>query len=230
MSEQKPSHEVEGTVHKAQRQDCVEAQNNSAALTFQDHSGLHQSKMEEVWNHQDSSESWPPNQTEQSGEKGLGQGGYQQPDSHSDRAPLWRWENLPEGQPYLQHSTNQAFMVDWPDGSHSLVRHMTDRLEFTKKYLQTQTMRNKILWSDEAKIELFGLNAKHHVWRKTGTKHGGGSIMLWGCLSAAGTGRLVRMNGAKQREVLDENLLQSSQDLRLSTLPRQRRSGFGISF
>ena len=43
--------------------------------------------------------------------------------------------------------------------------------------------------------------------------------MQWGCFSVAGTGRLVRikgkMNGAKYREVLDENLLQSSQDLRL---------------
>ncbi len=50
---------------------------------------------------------------------------------------------------------------------------------------------NKILWSDETKIELFGLNSKWYVWRKPGTahhlsntvptvKHGGGSIMLWG--------------------------------------------------
>ena len=72
-------------------------------------------------------------------------------------------------------------------------------------------MRINILWSDESKTELFGLNAKRHVWRKPGTiptvKNGGGSIMILGSFSAAGTGRL--------REILDENLLQSAQDLRL---------------
>uniref|UniRef100_A0A8C2KAX2 Uncharacterized protein n=1 Tax=Cyprinus carpio TaxID=7962 RepID=A0A8C2KAX2_CYPCA len=63
----------------------------------------------------------------------------------------------------------------------------------------SQTMRNKIIWSDETKIELLGLNGKCNVWRKPGTahhlantistvKHGGGSIMLWGCFSVAGTG------------------------------------------
>ena len=62
--------------------------------------------------------------------------------------------------------------------------------------------------------------------------------MLWGCFSAAGTGRLVRIkgkiNGAKYREILDENLLQSegspsNMPTTLSTQPRQRRSGFGTS-
>ena len=76
-------------------------------------------------------------------------------------------------------------------------------------------MRNKIVWSDETKLELFGLNAKPHIWRKPGTiptvTHGGGSIMLWGCFSVAGTGRLVRIeekvNRGKYREILDENML-----------------------
>ena len=75
-------------------------------------------------------------------------------------------------------------------------------------------MRNKILCSDETKL---------HSWRKPGTiptvEHGGSSIMLWGCFSAAGTGKLVRieakMTGAMYKEILDENLLQSAQDLRL---------------
>ena len=43
--------------------------------------------------------------------------------------------------------------------------------------------------------------------------------MLLACFSAAGTGRLVRieaqMNGAKYREFLNENLLQSAQNIRL---------------
>uniref|UniRef100_A0A4W5QNH0 Tc1-like transposase DDE domain-containing protein n=1 Tax=Hucho hucho TaxID=62062 RepID=A0A4W5QNH0_9TELE len=92
-------------------------------------------------------------------------------------------------------------------------------------------MRKKILWSDETKIELFGLNSKRHVWRKPGTiptmKHGGGSIMLWGCFSEAGIGRLVRiegkMNGAKYREMLNKHLLHMAQPEPISgeTLPIQ---------
>ncbi len=82
-------------------------------------------------------------------------------------------------------------------------RHMKACMEFAKKHLKDSKMvTNKVLWSDETKIELFGLNSKRYVWRKPGTahhlsntvptvKHGGGSIMLWGCFSAAGTGRLV---------------------------------------
>ncbi|KAG2468840.1 TC1A transposase, partial [Polypterus senegalus] len=110
-------------------------------------------------------------------------------------------------------------------------RHMTTRMEFAKRHLKdSEMMRNKILWSDETKIELVGLNSKRYVWRQLGTahhlsnavptvKHGGGSIMLWWCFSAAGTGRLVaiegKMNAAKYRDILDKNLLQSAKDLRL---------------
>jgi hypothetical protein len=48
--------------------------------------------------------------------------------------------------------------------------YMTACLEFAKRCLKySQTMRKEILWYDETKIELFGLNAKTHVWRKPGT-------------------------------------------------------------
>ncbi|MCJ8749663.1 hypothetical protein PDJAM_G00178900 [Pangasius djambal] len=63
-------------------------------------------------------------------------------------------------------------------------------------------------------------NTAHHPEHTVPTvKHGGGSIVLWGCLSSAGTGKLVRvdgkMDGAKYRAILDENLLESGKDLRL---------------
>jgi hypothetical protein len=115
-------------------------------------------------------------------------------------------------------------MVKWPDGSLYSKKHMIERFKFAKRHLNdSQTMRNKILWSDKTKIELFGLNAKNHFWRKPGTipkvEHVGGNIMLWGCFSGAVPGRLVRieakMNRAKYREILDENLLQIAQDFRL---------------
>ena len=109
-------------------------------------------------------------------------------------------------------------------------RHMTTCLEFAKRHVKdSESMRQNILWSDEDKIKLFGLNAKCFVRLKPSTahrpsntiptvKHGGGSIMLWGCFSVAETGTIVRievtMNGAKYRQIL-ENLLHSAKDLRL---------------
>jgi hypothetical protein len=110
-------------------------------------------------------------------------------------------------------------------------RHMTAFLEFAKRHLKdSQTMRNKILWSDETKIEHFGLNAKRHVWRKPGTipavKYGGGSIVLSGCFSAAGTGRLFRfegkMNGAKYRKVLDEKSSRTQTGAKVHTATGQQ--------
>jgi hypothetical protein len=75
-------------------------------------------------------------------------------------------------------------------------------------------MRNNILWSDENKIEHFCLNGKHPYGEARWCQHH--AVVMF---SAAGTGRLVRIkrkiNGAKYRVILDENLLQTTQDLRL---------------
>ena len=110
-------------------------------------------------------------------------------------------------------------------------RHMTACQEFAKRHVkESESMRQNIMWSDEMKIELFGLIAKCYIWRKLSTahhpsntihtmKHCDGSIMLWGCFLTTVAGRLVRiegtMNGAKYRKILEENLLQSAKDLRL---------------
>ncbi len=65
---------------------------------------------------------------------------------------------------------------------------------------------NHVLWSDETKINLFGSDGVKRVVRKLGeeykdkcvlptVKSGGGSVMVWGCMSAAGTDELQFIEG-----------------------------------
>ncbi|KAI4890945.1 hypothetical protein NFI96_003942, partial [Prochilodus magdalenae] len=109
--------------------------------------------------------------------------------------------------------------------------HVKARLKFANDHLNDPEEEwEKVMWSDETKIELFGLNSTRHVWRKKNdeynpkntiptVKHGGGNIILWGCFSAKGTGRLHRivgrMDGAMYREILANNLLPSVRALKI---------------
>ena len=50
--------------------------------------------------------------------------------------------------------------------------HLKARLEFARKHeSDPAAMWEKVLWSDETKIELFGQNSKRYVWRKPNTAH-----------------------------------------------------------
>ncbi len=79
---------------------------------------------------------------------------------------------------------------------------------------------NHVLWPDETKINLFGSDGVKCVWRQPGeeykdkcvlptVKHGGGSVMVWGCMSAAGTGELQFIEGTMNANMYCDILKQS---------------------
>lgn len=88
-----------------------------------------------------------------------------------------------------------------------------------------------IIFSDECKFNLVCSDGKVSVWRRNGTglkmknltptvKHGGGSIMVWGCFSYYGTGKLVFIDGTmdsiKYVDILSNNLPSSAALMGLS--------------
>ncbi len=122
--------------------------------------------------------------------------------------------------------------------------HVQARLKFA---IYSEANWVKVLWSDETKIELFGINSTRRVWRRRNAaydpkniiptiKHGGGNIMLWGCFSAKGTGQLHRIKGTMDGAMYHqgqgieasqgtEKGWYSSTTMTQNTRPRQQRSG-----
>ncbi len=116
----------------------------------------------------------------------------------------------------------------WPKRTQRPVSHLP------KKYLDyPQDFWANILWTDETKVELFGRCVSCYIWRKTNTtfnkkniiltvKHGGGSVMVWGCFAASGPGWLAiidgTMNSALYQKILKENVRPSVCDLKLKHL------------
>ncbi len=86
-------------------------------------------------------------------------------------------------------------------------RHKKARLEFARAHaVKDEDYWDSILWSDETKINVFGTDGFKTVWRRKGeeykekcmvptVKHGGGSVLMWGCMSAAGVGELHFIDG-----------------------------------
>ena len=69
----------------------------------------------------------------------------------------------------------------------------------------------KVLWTDESKFEVFGNRRRVYVRRSSSekmhpdcvtptVKHGGGSVMVWGCFSYSGVGHLHRVQGILNKE------------------------------
>ncbi len=87
---------------------------------------------------------------------------------------------------------------------------------------------NHVLWSDESKVNLFDSDGVQHVWRCPGeeyqdncalptVKYGGGSIMVLGCMTTAGTGELRfiegNMDSSMYCDILKQKIMPSLQKL-----------------
>lgn len=103
------------------------------------------------------------------------------------------------------------------------------RLQFAYEYINKPLeFWKKVIFTDESKFCLFGSDGNKSVWRKNKmaldpknvcptVKHGGGSIMVWGCMSWNGTGNLTVIEGILNArtyvEILRDNLFQSASKL-----------------
>ncbi|GBM57863.1 Transposable element Tcb1 transposase [Araneus ventricosus] len=106
--------------------------------------------------------------------------------------------------------------------------HQRARLEFAKSYIKKPPeFWNSVLFVDESKYNVFGSDGKQMVWRKpnselemknlTPVKHGGGSQMVWGCMSAVDVGNLHFIDGITDKymylDILKQNLKQSAEKM-----------------
>jgi len=85
--------------------------------------------------------------------------------------------------------------------------HRRKRIEFTSKYRGwTESEWSNVVFSDESRFQLFRNDGRPFVRRRPGEsyrddcvhptlKHGGGSVMVWGCMSEAGVGELRKVTG-----------------------------------
>ena len=106
-----------------------------------------------------------------------------------------------------------------------LKRHRDVRLKFVRQHKEKEnSFLERVLWTDETKIGLFGHNYRNHLWRKDGEaytlknmvptdKFRGDSIMIWGSFSTKGTGKISvivgKMNAQMYKQILQENLISS---------------------
>ena len=117
-------------------------------------------------------------------------------DIHVHRSTIWRTLN-PVGQNGRVARKNPLLKT----------KHREARLKFAKIHQDKTFNHWKKVWrTDETKIELFSHNERCYVWRKPKiafeeknllptVKHGGGSIMVWGCFAASGTGKRAHIEG-----------------------------------
>jgi len=91
--------------------------------------------------------------------------------------------------------------------------HQRRRLEFALEHQHwTLDDWSRVVWSDESKINRMGSDGRAWVWKKPGSalkdqyvsgtvKFGGGSLMVWGCMTPQGVGHMCKIDGRMDAEL-----------------------------
>lgn len=103
--------------------------------------------------------------------------------------------------------------------------HKSKRHEFATIYKNFSYFDWKnVIWSDESKYALINTNKKEYYWAekkselsetqiKKTKKFGGGSVMVWGCITGNGVGELIRIDGnidtTKYIKILGDGLIKT---------------------
>lgn len=109
-----------------------------------------------------------------------------------------------------------------------LPRHRSARVRFARKYQHwTVDQWRKVIWSDETRVHRIESAGSHWGWRRRGTplqasqvrpieKFGGGSILIWGCMTAKGLGYCCKLDEGLDAElyadILDDELRSTIND------------------
>ena len=104
-------------------------------------------------------------------------------------------------------------------------KNIKERLAFAKSHRDwTVEDWKSVIFSDETKINRFNSDGRSWTWFREGevlqprnvaqtTKHGGGGIMLWSCITALGVGYLCEIEGIMDQhlymEILENELTQT---------------------
>ena len=121
------------------------------------------------------------------------------------------WLNISHPSSFFSHRKSACERrSSWSSGLKEIYLRKGNRqkwLGFTKEHKKwTVEQWKNVLWSDELKFEIFSSKRRQYVRGGVGEqmkdvclkptdKHGGGSIMVFGCLTANAEGNMVRIDG-----------------------------------
>jgi hypothetical protein len=104
-------------------------------------------------------------------------------------------------------------------------KNIKERLNFARRHKDwTVEDWKRVIWSDETKINWFCLDGRSWCWVRDGesrqprqvketVKHGGRSIMLWGCLTVHGSEFMCKIEGRMDQHlykcILEDNLMKT---------------------